>query len=60
MKSNTPGLTPSQTVGPYLHIGLDWLNTTELAAADVAGGDDATAHGSGIDDIGRDESGACE
>lgn len=37
MKSNTPGLTPSQTVGPYLHIGLDWLNTTELAAADVAG-----------------------
>jgi protocatechuate 3,4-dioxygenase alpha subunit len=31
------GWTPSQTVGPYLHIGLDWLNTTELAAADVAG-----------------------
>ena len=30
-------LTPSQTVGPYLHIGLDWLNTTELAAAGVAG-----------------------
>ncbi len=32
-----PGLTPSQTVGPYLHIGLDWLNTTALAAPDVAG-----------------------
>ena len=32
-----PGLTPSQTVGPYLHIGLDWLNTTELAAPGVAG-----------------------
>lgn len=31
------GWTPSQTVGPYLHIGLDWLNTTELATADVAG-----------------------
>lgn len=31
------GLTPSQTVGPYLHIGLDWLNTTELAAAGVEG-----------------------
>jgi len=29
-------------------------------AAEVAGGDDATGHGSGIDDIGRDESGACE
>ncbi len=30
-------LTPSQTVGPYLHIGLDWLNTTELAAPGVSG-----------------------
>lgn len=30
-------LTPSQTVGPYLHIGLDWLNTTELAGPGVAG-----------------------
>lgn len=30
-------LTPSQTVGPYLHIGLDWLNTTELAVPGVAG-----------------------
>ncbi len=29
--------TPSQTVGPYLHIGLDWLNTTVLATKDVAG-----------------------
>ena len=29
--------TPSQTVGPYLHIGLDWLNTTELAAKNIAG-----------------------
>ena len=33
----TPHMTPSQTVGPYLHIGLDWLNTTELAPASVAG-----------------------
>jgi protocatechuate 3,4-dioxygenase alpha subunit len=29
--------TPSQTVGPYLHIGLDWLNIRDLApqAADA-------------------------
>ena len=33
----TTHMTPSQTVGPYLHIGLDWLNTTELAPASVAG-----------------------
>lgn len=31
------GTTPSQTVGPYLHIGLDWLNTTDLASPGVAG-----------------------
>ena len=36
-KNTQPGLTPSQTVGPSLHIGLDWLNTTELAAPGVAG-----------------------
>lgn len=30
-------MTPSQTVGPYLHIGLDWLNATDLAPAGVAG-----------------------
>ena len=30
-------LTPSQTVGPYLHIGMDWLNTTELAGPGVSG-----------------------
>jgi len=34
---STLNMTPSQTVGPYLHIGLDWLNTTELAPAGVAG-----------------------
>ncbi len=33
----THGLTPSQTVGPYLHIGFDWLNTVELAAPGVDG-----------------------
>lgn len=37
MKTTNPGLTPSQTVGPYLHIGLDWLITTELAGPDVSG-----------------------
>lgn len=31
------GLTPSQTVGPYLHIGFDWLATTNLAAKDTPG-----------------------
>lgn len=31
------GLTPSQTVGPYLHIGFDWLNITDLAPAGVDG-----------------------
>ena len=36
-KNIRAGLTPSQTVGPYLHIGLDWLNTTELAGHPVAG-----------------------
>lgn len=29
--------TPSQTVGPYLHIGLDGLNTRDLAPPDIAG-----------------------
>lgn len=37
MANKTMGLTPSQTVGPYLHIGLDWLNTTELAGPGVSG-----------------------
>ncbi|MFM7657516.1 MAG: protocatechuate 3,4-dioxygenase subunit alpha [Burkholderiaceae bacterium] len=31
------GLTPSQTVGPYLHIGFDWLATTDLATKDTPG-----------------------
>lgn len=26
-------VTPSQTVGPFLRIGLDWLNTADLAAS---------------------------
>ncbi len=29
--------TPSQTVGPYLHIGMNWLNNTELAAKHIEG-----------------------
>lgn len=29
--------TTSQTVGPYLHIGLSWLITEDLAAAGIAG-----------------------
>jgi len=31
------GLTPSQTVGPYLHIGFDWLSATELVSPDTPG-----------------------
>jgi protocatechuate 3,4-dioxygenase alpha subunit len=29
--------TPSQTVGPFFHLGLDWLNNGDLAAPGVAG-----------------------
>ena len=29
--------TASQTVGPYLHIGLTWLNTREIAPKGVSG-----------------------
>lgn len=29
--------TTSQTVGPYLHIGLTWLNTDEIAPPGTAG-----------------------
>jgi protocatechuate 3,4-dioxygenase, alpha subunit len=29
--------TGSQTVGPYLHIGLTWLTTTDLAGEEVGG-----------------------
>ena len=29
--------TASQTVGPYLHIGMTWLICDNLAAAGVAG-----------------------
>jgi protocatechuate 3,4-dioxygenase alpha subunit len=31
------GLTPSQTVGPYLHIGFDWLSSTQLVSPDTPG-----------------------
>ena len=29
--------TSSQTIGPYLHIGLTWLVTDNLAAPGVSG-----------------------
>jgi protocatechuate 3,4-dioxygenase, alpha subunit len=29
--------TGSQTVGPYLHIGLDWLNTRDIAGKGIEG-----------------------
>lgn len=31
------GLTPSQTVGPYFSIGLDWPDANRLAAPEVPG-----------------------
>ena len=30
-------MSSSQTIGPYLHIGTDWLITTEMAGPDVQG-----------------------
>lgn len=30
-------MSSSQTIGPYLHIGTDWLITTEMAGPDVEG-----------------------
>lgn len=30
-------MSSSQTIGPYLHIGTDWLNTTEMAGPDAPG-----------------------
>ena len=30
-------MSSSQTIGPYLHIGTDWLITTEMAGADTRG-----------------------
>ncbi len=45
-------LTPSQTVGPYLHIGLDWLNTRELAPASIEG-KRITIHGRLLDADGQ-------
>ena len=30
-------MSSSQTIGPYLHIGTDWLNTAEIAGVDASG-----------------------
>ena len=30
-------MSSSQTIGPYLHIGTDWLITTEMAGASASG-----------------------
>lgn len=40
--------TPSQTVGPYLHIGLEWLDTRDLVSSSVEG-DRITIHGRLLD-----------
>lgn len=44
--------TPSQTVGPYLHIGLDWLNTRDLAPPSIEG-ERITIHGRLLDADGQ-------
>ena len=36
-REDHPYTTSSQTVGPYLHIGLTWLVTDDLTAPDVTG-----------------------
>jgi hypothetical protein len=46
-------LTPSQTVGPYLHIGLDWLNIRDLAPPSIEG-ERITIHGRLLDADGRE------
>lgn len=30
-------MSSSQTIGPYLHIGTDWLNTADIAGAETRG-----------------------
>jgi protocatechuate 3,4-dioxygenase, alpha subunit len=45
-------LTPSQTVGPYLHIGLDWLNIRDLAPPSIEG-ERITIHGRLLDADGQ-------
>ncbi|MEO8838172.1 MAG: protocatechuate 3,4-dioxygenase subunit alpha [Herbaspirillum sp.] len=30
-------MSASQTIGPYLHIGTDWLNTPDLAGPEIQG-----------------------
>jgi protocatechuate 3,4-dioxygenase alpha subunit len=44
--------TPSQTVGPYLHIGLSWLTTTQVAAPDCPG-EHVTIRGRVLDGDGK-------
>jgi protocatechuate 3,4-dioxygenase alpha subunit len=44
--------TSSQTVGPYLHIGLTWLNTSNIAGRGVAG-ERVTIQGCLVDGDGR-------
>jgi protocatechuate 3,4-dioxygenase, alpha subunit len=44
--------TSSQTVGPYLHIGLTWLVTSDLTGPGVSG-DKVTIEGSIVDGDGK-------
>ena len=44
--------TPSQTVGPFLHIGLAWLTTTDLAT-DASAGERIVVAGSVLDGDGK-------
>jgi protocatechuate 3,4-dioxygenase alpha subunit len=44
--------TPSQTVGPFLHLGLAWLNTTDLAK-NASAGERIVVAGSVLDGDGK-------
>ncbi len=44
--------TPSQTIGPYLHIGLDWLCNNDMTSPGIDG-DRCTIQGCVIDGDGR-------
>ena len=44
--------TPSQTVGPFFHLGFDWLLQREIAPAGIAGGR-VTVAGRVLDGDGR-------
>ena len=51
MNRSRLGTTPSQTVGPYLSLGMGWLDGGEVVAEDVAGA--ITVKGRLLDGVGE-------